>query len=224
MTRTSKMRVAARCDTEPSEDAEAPASGRRERVFPTDREADALARLQLLVTLAVRRVARPRDDDFEDLVQTSLARVLAALGKDGVGGDYSAPWVVSVARNTAIDQLRARSRQRRVFAPVTGEDPFSTTPCPHPDLRLDARDKLRRIDVSLRRLGSAQSKVLYLHDVLGYVLSDIARALDISVAAAQSRLIRGRRAILKDLGWLEPAPGAPDESVGVAPRGAARRE
>jgi len=202
MTRTSKQRVAACHEGQPSEEAEAPASGRRERVFPTDRESNALSRLQLLVILAVRRVASARDDDFEDLVQSSLATLLAALGERGVAGDYSARWVVSVARNVAIDQLRARSRQRRVFAPATGEDTF-TTPClPHPDHRLDARDELRRFELRLRRLGSAQSTVVYLHDVLGYGLADIARTMSISVAAAQSRLIRGRRAMQKDPGGV----------------------
>jgi len=203
MMRTSKQQVSACGDTDPS-DAEAPASGPRTRVFPTDREGDALARLQLLVTLAVRRVASARDYDFEDLVQSSLASVLGALGKRGVEEEYSAPWVVSVARNAAIDQLRARSRQRRVFAPAMGEETLPTSLCaPHPDHLLDARDELRRFDLSLRRICSGQSRVVYLHDVLGYGLADIARAIGISVAAAQSRLIRGRRAMLKDLGEMK---------------------
>jgi len=205
MMRSSKQRASARADTPPLEDAEAPASGPRQRVFPTDRAGDALSRLQLLVTLAVRRVASARDHDFEDLVQTSLASVLAALGEGGVEADYSAPWVLSVARNVAIDQLRARSRQRRVFAPGAEEGAYANT-CRAPDLGhlLDARDELRRFDLGLRRLGSGQSRVLYLHDVLGYGLAEIALAIGITVAAAQSRLIRGRRAMLKDM--------APDRS------------
>ena len=92
-------------------------------------------------------------------------------------------------------------RQRRVFAPATGEDTLALGQlAPHPDHQLDARDELRRFDLSLRRICSGQSRVVYLHDVLGYRLSDIARAMGISVAAAQSRLIRGRRAMLKELG------------------------
>ena len=201
MTRTSKQQVSICGIPSSAEEAEVPASGLRARIFPTDREDDALARLQLLVTLAVRRVASARDYDFEDLVQTSLTSVLGALGERGVDEDYSAPWVVSVARNSAIDQLRARSRQRRVFAPATGEDTLALGQlAPHPDHQLDARDELRRFDLSLRRICSGQSRVVYLHDVLGYRLSDIARAMGISVAAAQSRLIRGRRAMLKELG------------------------
>lgn len=74
---------------------------------------------------------------------------------------------------------------------------------PHPDHLLDARDELRRFDLSLRRLCSGQSRVVYLYDVLGYGLADIARAIGISVAAAQSRLIRGRRAMQKDLGEMK---------------------
>jgi RNA polymerase sigma factor (sigma-70 family) len=149
----------------------------------------------------VRRVASVKDNEFEDLVQTSLASVFGALGDGGFLGDYSAPWVVSVARNTAIDELRARSRKRRVFA-HEGEGGAHATSGRHlePDHLTHVRHELRRVDSSLRRLGSRQSTVVYLHDVLGHGLAEIATAIGISVAAAQSRLIRGRRALHKELG------------------------
>jgi DNA-directed RNA polymerase specialized sigma24 family protein len=61
------------------------------------------------------------------------------------------------------------------------------------------RGELRRLDASLRRIGARKSIVVYLHEVLGHELARIAPALGISVAAAQSRLIRGRRALERQL-------------------------
>ena len=42
-------------------------------------------------------------------------------------------------------------------------------------------------------MNAGRAEVLLLHEVNGLGLSDIARVLGISVAAAQSRLSRGRR-------------------------------
>ncbi|HTQ03655.1 MAG TPA: RNA polymerase sigma factor [Polyangiaceae bacterium] len=172
----------------------------RRRALPSDRTHDPLERARLLVTLAVRRVTSRSDHEFEDIVQTSLASALVALGERGFEGDTSAPWIVCVARNVAIDRLRARERERRVFE--RSDEVRQRVPSGRalePDHLMHVRDELRRFDSSLRRLGAGQSMVVYLHDVLGHGLGEIALALDISVAAAQSRLIRGRRALKREL-------------------------
>lgn len=54
---------------------------------------------------------------------------------------------------------------------------------------------LEELEVALAQLPAKKAEVVYLHDVLGYKLSEIARALGTSVAAAQSRLVRGRSQI-----------------------------
>lgn len=52
--------------------------------------------------------------------------------------------------------------------------------------------------------------MVYLHDVLGYDICDVAARVGTSVSAAQSRLVRGRRELL---GSVEdrptPAPARP---------------
>src|SRR5262245_34605687 len=84
---------------------DAPASGVQSSSRPAQSVKSPLERLRLLVRTAVRRVARSDDYEFEDLVQASLASVLTALGPRRVESELSAPWVLCVARNVAIDRM-----------------------------------------------------------------------------------------------------------------------
>jgi RNA polymerase sigma-70 factor (ECF subfamily) len=44
-----------------------------------------------------------------------------------------------------------------------------------------------------------QAQTVFLHDVLGHELAEIALMMQVSVAAAQSRLVRGRRELYRRL-------------------------
>ncbi|HEY2409213.1 MAG TPA: RNA polymerase sigma factor [Polyangiaceae bacterium] len=160
-------------------------------------------RLRRLVVLAVRRVMSPRDQEYEDTVQAALAGIITALSTGHQSDERSPRWVLSVARNIAIDRLRARTRERRVFQPDDGvaEQPGSNAL--EPEHLTHVRDQLRRLNVGLHGLGPRRATVVYLHDVLGHELTEIASAIGISVAAAQSRLVRGRRALLEHLRRIE---------------------
>jgi hypothetical protein len=59
-----------------------------------------------------------------------------------------------------------------------------------------------------------RAQAVFLHDVLGHELAEIAVMEDISVAAAQSRLVRGRKDLYKRLGMTAaPGLGLPGSSV-----------
>jgi DNA-directed RNA polymerase specialized sigma24 family protein len=49
-------------------------------------------------------------------------------------------------------------------------------------------------------MSPKKAMVLVLHDVLGHELAEVSVMLGISVSAAQSRLVRGRRDLLGRLG------------------------
>jgi len=170
-----------------------PASRRRAR--PTESE---FARLSSVVEVALRRVTSVRDPDYDDLVQSALEGVLQALESDPPELERSEHWVAAVARNVAIDRLRARTRERRVFFPEDEES--SAVPSSNvsePEHMTHLRKEMRRLDAALLALGPRRGIVVYLHDVLGYPLIQVAEALGTSVAAAQSRLVRGRHALLR---------------------------
>jgi DNA-directed RNA polymerase specialized sigma24 family protein len=46
-------------------------------------------------------------------------------------------------------------------------------------------------------VNRARAEAVVLHDVLGHDLAEIARLTGVTVAAAQSRLVRGRKEVLK---------------------------
>jgi len=173
-----------------------PASRRRAR--PSGEE---IARLRSVVEAALRRVTSVRDPDFEDLAQGALEGVLQAIESDPPELERSEHWVAAVARNVTIDRLRARTRERRVFLPEDEEATVvpSSAPVSGPEHMTHVRQEMRRLDAALHALGPRRAIVVYLHDVLGYPLIEVAETLGTSVAAAQSRLVRGRHALLRAL-------------------------
>jgi len=94
-----------------------------------------------------------------------------------------------------MDALRARSRERRVFERNGEDDRVAETRAAGalPEHLAHVRRQLVQLEGALSSLSPDKASVVYLHDVLGYELSEIAVLVGTSVAAAQSRLVRGRR-------------------------------
>ena len=62
-----------------------------------------------------------------------------------------------------------------------------------------ARVELARVRRHLLGMKPDQAQTVFLHDVLGHELAEIALMTQVSVAAAQSRLVRGRRELYRRL-------------------------
>lgn len=161
------------------------------------RATEVLAQVLATVHAVVRRVLGSNDTEHEDVVQATLEQLLTFSSQKAARDDnFARQWASVVARNVAIDALRARLRERRV---VSRTDDASATQRPSyldPERIASARESLAQFSDALVRLRVSNAEVVYMHDVLGHSLAEIALALDISVAAAQSRLVRGRRLII----------------------------
>jgi len=188
---------------------------------------DGLEAVRTIVDGVLRRVLGASDPDYEDLFQTVLENVLATMDRGSFRGDCPlGGWAAAIARNVAIDALRARSRDRRLFS--RGEDDkvlFEVHERRHgPEHMTEVRRQLRRFEGALSRLRPSKAEVVYLHDVLGHDLAEVAAAVGTSVAAAQSRLVRGRREIIDKMGTgprrgrRATAPPGPPFSAGPASR------
>lgn len=154
--------------------------------------------LQSAIEAVLQRVLGVTDPEYEDVLQNALERVITTLDQETFRGDCPlSSWAALIARKTAADALRERYRERRVFVHDDVGETWTTLHFPEagPERRIQARERLKRFDRALSRLGQGSAVVVYLHGVLGFDLAEIASMVGISVAAAQSRLVRGRREI-----------------------------
>ncbi len=172
---------------------------------------DDIQAVRTAVRLVLRRLVGSEDPEFEDLVQSAIENVLVTFERGQFRGDCpKGGWAAVIARNVAIDAIRARTRERQLFAhePI---DVGDTALAPSSDAKLGpehltgVQERLAKVKSALVGLGAPKANVVYLHDVLGHDLGDVATILGITVAAAQSRLVRGRREII-DRSGLTPGP------------------
>lgn len=153
-------------------------------------------RLRPVVSRTIRRLA-PRSPEHEDLVQQAFMELVVSLRARPQVRSLEA-WASTIAARTVYQRLR-RARLEERFAAVgsTEEDAEApvdraTTPGEGPLLTALRRQALRRVAGVLSRLNQSRVQVFLLHDVHGFELKEIADILAITVANAQSRLVRGR--------------------------------
>ena len=170
-------------------------------------------RVHLHVQASLRRILRSTGPDYEDLVQASFERILRTLTERALKSPYNLPgWASAVATHVALDALRRRVREQRLFArlslgPLSNEVEHealrapsrdsSQGPASDPERALAARADLQRLQTILGAMNPKHTDVLVLHDVLGHELTAISDITGLSVAAAQSRLVRGRKELLR---------------------------
>jgi RNA polymerase sigma-70 factor, ECF subfamily len=166
------------------------------------------------VRVVLRRLVGSEDPEYEDLVQTSIESVLSTFERGKFRGDCpTGGWAAVIARNVAIDAIRARSRERQLFAHdlgdlVAADSLRGPDGKPGPEHLTGVQERLARVKSALLGLGVQKANVVFLHDVLGHELGDVATILGITVAAAQSRLVRGRREIIDKI----------DDKIDAGPR------
>jgi RNA polymerase sigma-70 factor (ECF subfamily) len=157
-------------------------------------------RLLPTVLAALQKILRDPTVEHEDLVQTTFERIVRTLvQKNAAPISNLAGWAAAIAAHVALDELRARIRERKVFS----RDDDSRRRAEHsavgPNLEreLDARHHLAWIQATLARMNPDQAETLLLHDVLGHDLAETAALSGVSIAAAQKRLSRAREELVR---------------------------
>ena len=186
---------------------------------------DEIQSMGTAVRAVLRRLLGTEDPEYEDLVQSSIENVLVTFEQGKFRGDCPhGGWAAVIARNVAIDAIRARRRERLLFArdaaDLTAADNVRGLDAKiGPEHLTGVQERLRRVKSALLGLGARKANVVFLHDVLGHDLPDVAGILKISVAAAQSRLVRGRREIVEQIDAPQGARRETDFQAGKdAPR------
>jgi RNA polymerase sigma-70 factor (ECF subfamily) len=160
-------------------------------------------RLQEPVVRTLSRLLRRHSGQLEDLVQTSFERMIRFLTHNSLDERCNLRgWARTVATNVALDFLRREVSERRLFVNAEVEPSAGMVSAEN---RLDSRASLQKLQVALAAMDAKYAQTVLLHDVLGHELSEIALEMQVSVAAAQSRLVRGRKELLKRTAkWRTP--------------------
>lgn len=183
-------------------------------VAGNDRVAAALHdRLAGVIDRSLFRVFGRREPDHDDLVQSVFEQIVLTLARGSYAGNCSLKtWASRISSNVALNALRSRRRERKVVdrtADIPGESQAGNGSMPQllgnaagsvdMERQSNARALLRVVMGELSEMNPRRAQAVVLHDIEGYDLEEIAAMTEVSVAAAQSRLVRGRKELLKRL-------------------------
>jgi RNA polymerase sigma-70 factor (ECF subfamily) len=156
--------------------------------------ADLYERLAPAVDRALCRLFGGRDAEHDDLVQSTFEQLVLTLVRGRFAGGCSLEtWVTRIATHLGLNVMRSRTRERRHVEHEAPEEVISAVPARDGRRDADTWAEVEEVRRQLLYLDPVKAETLFLHDVLGHSLSEIAVMMKVSVAAAQSRLVRGRR-------------------------------
>lgn len=145
-------------------------------------------RVRPVIDRTIRRLLGTRDADAEDVAQQALIELVTTIDRFRRGGVLDA-WVTTVTAHMVYKQLRRRRTERGLFCELLVEPSRPAVVLPS----LQLRSVLRRAVELLEDMNEARAWAFVLHDVLGFDIAEVAVIQQVSAAAAQSRLSRGRR-------------------------------
>jgi RNA polymerase sigma-70 factor (ECF subfamily) len=144
------------------------------------------------VDRTIRRLLGGRDADRDDVAQLALIELVGTIGR--YRGDCSLDaWAQTIASHVIFKHLRRRQLERRIFTDLLADDAAAYAGPVRVEAGSSARELLARVAGHLDEMASERAWAFVMHDILGYDLREIADMTSSSVAAAQSRLVRGRR-------------------------------
>jgi RNA polymerase sigma factor (sigma-70 family) len=149
-------------------------------------------RMRPIVDRTLGRLIGGRDPDYDDLAQQSLIELV--LSVDRFRGECPLDaWASIIVARVAYKLIRRRRSERKLFALDRSELPEVVDRAAAGAMVM--RSALRRIEKHLRMLDTGKAWTFVLHDVHGYDLDEVSAITGVSRSAAQSRLVRGRRAL-----------------------------
>jgi RNA polymerase sigma factor (sigma-70 family) len=123
--------------------------------------------------------------DAEDVLQDVFVRAFGALRNDSRAINVRA-WLYRVAHNRCIDHVR------RPHPPASEIFEMSRKPLLDPVDEAQRRDDLKRLVRDVGQLPEQQRSALLMREIDGLSYSDLAGALDVTVPAVKSLLVRAR--------------------------------
>jgi len=141
------------------------------------------------------RVLARAPADADDLVQLTVERALARRDQWRVGTRLDS-WMFRIMKNAWIDENRARARRSDVFAPEEEGERAGADGAAAMEARLAARE----VESAMARLPPDQRIAVALVLVEGLSYQEAAEVLEIPPGTLTSRLVRGRAALMAQIG------------------------
>ncbi|MDI3514151.1 MAG: hypothetical protein PWP40_1380 [Rhodocyclaceae bacterium] len=184
----------------PAEDA---ADVARARAGDTAAFAALVRRHQDRVFGFILRMLDARDEAME-LTQDVFLKAWQALPHWRPEASFST-WLLQIARNAALDQLRRRRLVR--FAPLDdGMDVADAAP--GPEARYAGRQRQALLERALQRIAPEHREILLLREIEDLSYGELAAVLGVPEGTVKSRLARARAALLEH---FRPDAGAKHE-------------
>jgi RNA polymerase sigma-70 factor (ECF subfamily) len=152
------------------------------------------------------------DDDAEDVLQETFLKAYTHLD-DFQGNSKFYTWVVRIAVNEALMKLRKRRSDRTVPLddPIdTGEDEVVREIAvwdQNPEDTYSREELAKILDEAVPSLKPAYRTVFILRDIEEMSIEETAEALDLSISAVKSRLLRARLQLREKLTRLFKSKG-----------------
>ena len=150
-------------------------------------------RVRPQVDRTIRRLLGPGDVDHEDVAQQAMIELVFTI--DRYRGDCSLDsWTSTLTAHVVYKHIRRRKTERRLFGAFDPDDPTMRS-ASRTGREAEVRNLMHRVLAHLDTIDENKAWTFVLHDVCGHDLREIAQITGVSVAAAQTRLVRGRREI-----------------------------
>lgn len=136
-------------------------------------------------------------EDAEDVLQETFIKAYEHLG-DFAGNSRFYTWLARIAVNESLMKLRKRKWDKTVWLdePVsTGEDTVAREIAiwdDNPEERYSQQELREILDKAIQSLAPIYRSVFVLRDVEDFSIEETAQALDLSIPAVKSRLLRAR--------------------------------
>jgi RNA polymerase sigma-70 factor (ECF subfamily) len=151
-------------------------------------------RVRPQVDRTIRRLLGPQDLDHEDLIQLAMIELVSTIGR--YRGDCSLDaWTRTLTAHVVYNHIRRRKTERRIFGVLDAETLAEARSSSRTLRDAILRSVVGRVRAHLAEIDDTNAWTFLLHDVWGYDLREIAAITGVSVAAAQTRLVRGRREV-----------------------------
>jgi RNA polymerase sigma-70 factor (ECF subfamily) len=149
-------------------------------------------RVRPIVDRTLLRLLGARDNDYEDVAQLALFELVDTLGRFRGECPLDA-WISIVTARVVYRHIRRRKLERRLFAQVPLDEVSGSLRSASP--KFASRQAVARVRTHLENVEERRAWTFLLHDVYGYDLKEISQIMGVTLSAAQSRLVRGRREI-----------------------------